>query len=181
MDTITLSTYQRRRLQRQLRAARDARLYRRTLAVLDVARGEPVTSVARRLGVTPRAIYYWIDSYSQGHDPGALRDRDRPGRPALMTEADRDLLRGLLLGQSPQDLGYFATEWTVPLLQDYLAHRTGRRPSDDTLRRELQRQGFVWKRSRYALDPDPELRKKKAAAPLANPAPAASQRRPGGG
>jgi transposase len=173
MDSITLTAWQRRRLQRQLRTARDARLYRRTLAVLDVARGEPVTAVACRLGVTPRAIYYWIDSYSHRHDPEALRDRDRPGRPAL--------LRGLLLGPSPQDLGYFATEWTVPLLQDYLAHRTGRRPSDDTLRRELQRQGFVWKRSRYALDPDPELREKKAAAPLANPAPAASQRRPGRG
>jgi transposase len=181
MDTITLTGWQRRRLQRQLRAARDARLYRRTLAVLDVARGEPVTSVARRLGVTPRAVYYWIDSYSRGHDPEALRDRDRPGRPALLTAADRDLLRELLLGQSPQDLGYFATEWTVPLLQDYLAGRTGRRPSDDTVRRELQRQGFAWKRSRYALDPDPALRGKKAADSSENPAPAAPQRRPGGG
>jgi transposase len=181
MDTITLTAWQRRRLQRQLRATRDARLYRRTLAVLDVARGEPVPAVARRLGVTPRAIYYWINTYCHDHDPEALRDRDRPGRPALLTEADRDLLRGLLLGQPPQELGYFATEWTVPLLQDYLAQRTGRRLSDDTLRRELQRQGFVWKRSRYALDPDPELRGKKAASPLANPALAASQCRPGGG
>jgi transposase len=181
MDTITLTAWQRRRLQQQLRTARDARLYRRTLAVLDVARGEPVASVAGRLGVTPRVLYYRIDSYSHDHDPEALRDRDRPGRPALLTEADRDLLRALLLGQSPQGLGYFATEWTVPLLQDYLARHTGRRPSDDTVRRELQRQGFAWKRSRYALDPDPELRGKKAAGSSENPAPAAPQRRPGGG
>jgi transposase len=181
MDTITLTAWQRRRLQQQLRTARDARLYRRTLAVLAVAQGEPVASVARRLGVTARAIYYWIESYAYDHDPGALHDRDRPGRPALLTETDRDLLRELLVGQSPQELGYFATEWTVPLLQDYLGRRTGRRPSDDTVRRELQRQGFVWKRSRYALDPDPELRGKKAADSLADPASAASQCRPGGG
>lgn len=181
MDTITLTAWQRRRLQQQLQSARDARLYRRTLAVLDVARGEPVASIARRLGVTPRAIYYWLDCYCQNRDPRALQDRDRPGRPTLITEADGDLLRGLLLGQSPQKLGYFATEWTVPLLQDYLARHTGRRTSDDTIRRELRRQGFVWKRSRYALDPDPELRGKKAAASSANPAPAAPQRRPGGG
>src|SRR5262249_49795541 len=95
MDTITLTAWQRRRLQQPLRTARAARLYRRTLAVLDVARGEPVAFVARRLGITPRAIYYWIDSYSQDHDPDALRDRDRPGRPALLTDAGRDLLRGL--------------------------------------------------------------------------------------
>jgi len=173
MDTITLTTSQRRRLQRQLRVARDARLFRRTLAVLEVAQGASVASVARRLGVTPRAIYYWIGSYTGDHDPAALRDRDRSGRPALLTEEDRDLLRELLLGRSPQDLGYFATEWTAPLLQDHLARRTGRRPSDDTVRRALQRQGFVWKRSRYALDPDPELWGKKAADSPANPAPAA--------
>jgi transposase len=180
MDSITLTAWQRRRLQRQLRVAHDARLYRRTLAVLEVSRGEPVASVARRLGVTPRAIYFWINSYTRDYDPEALRDGDRPGRPALLTERDRDLLRQLLLGQSPQDLGYFATAWTVPLLQEHLARRTGRRPSDDTVRRELERQGFVWKRSRYALEPDPELRGKKAAHSPTNPAPAATQRRPGG-
>ena len=53
MDTFTLTVWQRRRLQRQLRATRDARLFRRALAVLEVARGEPVPATARRLGVTP--------------------------------------------------------------------------------------------------------------------------------
>ena len=181
METITLTAWQRRRLRRQLRVTHDARLYRRTLAVLEVAEGEPVAAVARRLRVTPRAIYYWLGSYACGHDPEALRDRDRAGRPALLTAGDRDLLRGLLLSGSPQDLGYFAAEWTVPLLQDHLARCTGRRPSDDTIRRELQRQEFVWKRSRYALDPDPDLRGKKAADPPAHSAAAASQRHPGGG
>jgi transposase len=181
MDTITLTAWQRHGLQRQLRATHDARLYRRTLAVLEVARGEPVASVARRLGVTPRAVYYWVGLYADGHDPDALRDRDRPGRPPLLTQGDRDRLRELLLGPSPQDLGYFATEWTVPLLREHLARRTGRRPSDDTIRRELRRQQFVWKRSRYALDPDPELRGKKAAHPPADKALAAAQRRAGGG
>jgi transposase len=139
------------------------------LAVLEVCRGEPVAAVANRLGVTPRAIYYWIGAYTRDHDPQTLRDRDRSGRPALLTERDRDLLRELLLDQPPQELGYFATEWTVPLLQEHLAHCTGQRPSDDTVRRELERQGFVWKRSRYVLAPDPELRGKKAAASLADP------------
>src|ERR1043166_3280118 len=98
MDPITLTAWQRRRLQRQLRAAHDARLYRRTLPVLEGSRGERVASVARRLGPTPGAIYFWIRSYPRDRDPAALRDRDRPGRPALLTEGDRDLLRGLLLG-----------------------------------------------------------------------------------
>jgi len=41
MGTLTLTTWQRRRLERQLRDTHDARVYRRTLAVLEVARGGP--------------------------------------------------------------------------------------------------------------------------------------------
>jgi transposase len=181
MDTFILTAWQRRRLQQQLRGTHDARLYRRTLATLEIARGESVAAVARRLGVTPRAISCWLTAHAHDHGPESLPDRDRAGRPALLTAADRRLLRRLLLGHSPQDLGYWATAWTVPLLRDHLAGHTGRRPSDDTLRRELQRQGFVWKRSRYALDPGPELRGKKAADSPAYPALAAAQRCPGGG
>jgi transposase len=181
MDTLTLTYWQRRHLERQLRSTRDARLYRRTLAILEVAQGEPVSSVANRLRVTPRVVYHWIATYARDHLPDSLRDADRSGRPALLEEADRDLIRELLGSRSPQDLGYFASQWTVPLLRDYLARRTGRRPSDDTVRRELQRLGYTWKRSRYTLDPDPAFGGKKEANPAANPAPAGPQRRPGGG
>jgi transposase len=67
-------------------------------------------------------------------------------------------------------MGYFAAQWTVPLLREYLARRTGRPLSDDTIRRELQRLRYTWKRSRYALDPDPEFGGKKEADPAGNPA-----------
>lgn len=163
MDRDPLTTWQRRRLHRQLRAARDARLYRRTLAVLEVSRGKPVAEVAQTLGVTPRSIYYWLDAYAEAHDPGALADGARGGRPSLWEQEHRDLLRELL-GQSPQELGYAAVDWTVPLLQEHLDRCTGRWFSDDTLRRELRRQRYAWKRSRYVLDPDPELEKKNGAS-----------------
>ena len=169
MGTLTLTYWQRRHLERQLRTTRDARVYRRTLAVLDVARGEPVTAVAHRLRVTPRAAHHWVATYSRDHAPGALADHDRSGRPRPLTPSDRELL-GELLGRSPQEVGYFAAQWTVPLLREHLAHRTGRPVSDDTTRRELQRLRYTWKRSRYTLDPDPEFGGKKGADPAANPA-----------
>jgi hypothetical protein len=52
-------------------------------------------------------------------------------------------LLGELLGRSPQEVGYFAAQWTVPLLREHLAGRTGRPVSDDTLRRELQRRRYT--------------------------------------
>jgi transposase len=164
MEPLTLTGWQRRRLERQLRAAHDARLYRRTLAVLEVARGRPVAEVAAALGVTRHSVYNWVAAYAAEHDPAALREGDHTGRPSLWTEGYQERLRALL-GQSPQDLGYAATGWTVPLLQEHLEHCTGQWFADDTLRRELQRQRYVWRRARYVLDPDPELEKKTADPP----------------
>jgi transposase len=60
MDSLILTPWQRRHLERQLKTTPDARLYRRTLAVLEVDRGKPIAEVARTLGVTPRSVYSWI-------------------------------------------------------------------------------------------------------------------------
>ena len=70
----------------------------------------------------------------------------------------RAVLEALLV-QTPDQLGYFAVNWTVPCSRDALAVYTGRRPSADTIRRELDRLGYVWKRLRDALDPDPSAKK----------------------
>lgn len=176
---LILTAGQRNRLRRQLQQTSDARVYRRTLAVLEVAQGRPVAQVARALGVARRTAHYWVEGYSRARDPAALLEGDRPGRPTLWTEAARALLRELLAG-SPAGRGSEAANWTVPLLRQELQHAAGARLSDDTVRRELRRLGYAWKRPRYALAPDPELEKKTPHLPP-HPRPAAAQRRPGGG
>ena len=180
MSRLQLTYWQRRRLRRQLAGARDAHLYRRTLAVLEFDRGRSAADIAAMLGVTRQSVYNWVGAYAAGLDPTTLADTDRPGRPPLLTEDARSRLRRLF-GCSPQDLGYPGTTWTVPLLQEQLERETGQRPSDDTIRRALHRLDYVWKRPRYVLDPDPELRGKKEAHPPPDQAVAAAQRGAGGG
>src|SRR4051794_3136317 len=177
MEPLTLTYWERRRLQRQLNATHDVRLYRRTLAVLETAQGKSVADVARTLGVTQRSVYYWLETYGQNHDPESLCEGTRSGRPSLWTEESQGFL-GTLLGQSPQELGYAAAQWTIPLLQEHLQRTTGQWLSADTVRRELQRQHYVWKRPRYRLDPDPELEKKTAHSPPDPPV--AAPERPAG-
>lgn len=161
MTSLQLTRWQRLRLQRQLKDTQDARVYRRTLAILECSRGRPIAQIARALGVTRQSVHNWIEAYAQVHDPGALCDEDRSGRPSLWTEDLRALLQALF-DQSPDERGYFAVNWSVPLLQEELEHCTGQWLSDDTIRRELDRLGYVWKRSRYVLDPDSEREKKTA-------------------
>jgi transposase len=177
MSELELTRWQRLRLQRQLKQTRDARVYRRTLAILDSSRGEPIAQIAARLGVTRQSVYNWIATYAKAPAPGSLVDDPRPGRPSLWTDEMRTMLQALL-DRRPDQLGYCAVNWTVPLFQDALKAYTGQRPAADTIRRELDRLGYVWKRPRYVLDPDPE-REKKTADPQADPRVAAADCRAG--
>src|SRR5919202_2114664 len=160
MSGLTLTPWQRRRLQRQLHQTQDAHLYRRTLAILEFARGQPPGAIAAALGVSRQSIYNWVRAYTAAHDPGDRADPPRPGRPTFWTEEAQSLLRALLR-HAPDQLGYPGVNWTVPLLREALHAGTGRWVSDDTIRRALDRLGYTWKRPRYVLDPDPELEKKR--------------------
>lgn len=179
MNGLCITGWQRRGLARQLKQALGDRLYRRTLAVLEVSRGKRVTQVAESLGVTRQTVHNWIDRYRAAYDAAALLDGERRGRPRLWRDDHAAVLRWLL-ERSPDPLGYFAVNWTAPLLQDQLAHLLGLSVSEDTLRRRLQELGYVWNRGRYELDPDPELEKQTPDSPP-NPPVAASQCPLGGG
>jgi transposase len=83
MSQLDLTAWQRRRLRRQLTETLDARVLRRTLAVLEFDRGRPVADLARMLGVTRQSVYNWIEAYCQAHDPEAPHDEE--GRWTRMT------------------------------------------------------------------------------------------------
>jgi transposase len=167
MNRLKLTFWQRRRLQRQLEQTHDARLYRRTLALLAFDQGHSVANIADLLHVTRQSVYNWIDAYTRTRQPELLADDPRQGRPRRLGDDEEALLRALL-ETSPQELDYPDASWTVPLLQDALYAGVGRWFAEGTIRRALQRLDYVWKQPRYILAPDPE-RQKKTAHPPANP------------
>jgi transposase len=176
---IRLTARKRRQIRDRLRAARDASYSKRLVALLELDRGTPVADVADLLGVSRQSVYNWADGYRASADPDTLRDRYGVGRPSSWTAELRGLLRAAL-PHRPERLGYAGVNWTVPLLREYLGDSGGLRLSDDTIRRHLDRLGYVWKRSRYVLPPDPE-REKKTGHPPAAGGVAAAGRRAGGG
>lgn len=179
MSRLNLTSWQRRRLRRQLAETQDARLFRRTLAVLEFDHGRSAADLARMLGVTRQSIYDWVEAYTQDHDPASLEDQEGRGRHSLLDEDQEHLLEALLAA-SPQDLGYPHVNWTVPLLREVLENATEQRVSDHTVRRALEGLNYVWKRPRYDLAPDLE-REKKTPHSQPNSGSAAAQRRFGPG
>jgi transposase len=156
---MPLKAHQRRQLHHQLQAAREARLYRWTLAMVEVAQGRPIAHIARSLGVSRRSLYHWRQRYTTQHDPAALGDRKGRGHPSVWTPRLRAVLEQNL-AQKPDQYGYHASEWTVPVLIEHLATQSGQRVSDSTVRRQLRCMGYVWKRPRYVLQSDPAREKK---------------------
>jgi transposase len=153
MSKAKLTTRERRQLRTRLRQARDVHLYRRTLAMLEYDRGEPVSAVAQLLGVSRQSVYNWIARFQQRDGAAGLSDAHRSGRPVRAGETFDVLLRTLLI-LSPQRFGYHATHWTIRLLRDQLWQNTAEDYSDDTIRRGLHRLGYGWKRPRCVLEPD---------------------------
>src|SRR4051794_34746587 len=160
-----LTAAQRRALERELARARDAALFRRLWALLEVDAGCPVGEVAERLRVNRRSVQRWIIRYRRQADFEALRHQPGQGRPSRWDHTLEARLQ-VALRQRPTDFGYVGTGWTVPLLQQWLAgSRSGQRFSEATIRRRLRERGYVWKRFRYVLSPAPQREKKTPAAP----------------
>ncbi len=168
MDEFVLTAAQRHRLERQLKQTRDVRVFQRTLAVLERSRGRSVSDIARMLRVSRQSVYRWLDRFGESFDPDSLIDDERSGRPCRWSEECTEWLNAFLK-RSPAELGYPATNWTVPLLETALAVCTGDQFCSRTIRRELRRLEYVWKRPRYVLAPDPEREKKTSNSPP-NPA-----------
>jgi transposase len=166
-DSLQLTSSQRRQLQQQLHHPPDVRSYRRTLAILEIDQGQSIAEVADLLGVTRQSVYNWVEAYRQAPAPQSLLDQYGTGRPSLWTEPLQTLLL-TCMDQRPNELGYAAVNWTVPLLREHLYRRGGQWLSDDTIRRQLDRLGYVWKRFRYVLPPDPECEKKTAHSQAAS-------------
>src|SRR5688572_31570214 len=96
MRELVLNRKQRYRLRQQLKHCQDASLYRRTLAILELDKGQPLALIARSLGVSRQSIYNWLQAYTKAFDPLALVDGARSGRPATWTPELQELLQTLL-------------------------------------------------------------------------------------
>lgn len=166
-----LEVSERRELRRLLGDTDDVRVCRRCSALLSLDRGEAVKDVARDSGVSRQTLYNWRGRPAT--DVG-MADAARSGRPSGWTAERRDELRRALR-TSPREFGFHAVSWTAGLLRAHLERVLDWTVSESSVRRELHALGYVWKRFRYTLRPDPE-REKKRPDPQANRGVAGAER-----
>ncbi|MBD9360846.1 helix-turn-helix domain-containing protein [Methylomonas fluvii] len=137
---IELSENEREQLQLIIKKGSDWRERERADTILMLANGQTVIAVAEQQGVKPEAIRerrrkWWRNGLN------SLPDHPRSGAPSKLTDSHRCQLK----------------EWidAEPLncraLVSRLTTECGVTISAGTLRNELKRLGYVWKRTRYSL------------------------------
>src|SRR5689334_2313155 len=126
MRRFQLNPVEKLALEKQLSHAHEARLYRRILALLEIAQGRRVVDLSKLLRVTPRAIYDWVHSYQTGGISRLASDSapEERGRPTRWTQDLEEMLE-VTLSYPPEQLGYTALNWTVPLLQQHFLQWKG--------------------------------------------------------
>jgi transposase len=95
MDVQARSADDVKRLERGVRAERDARLRERYRCVLLALRGFEAVPIGDKLGRSRRFVQYWVYRY-RDHGLAGLTDRPRSGQPTRLPRADEDRLRARL-------------------------------------------------------------------------------------
>lgn len=164
-STFSFDRYDKGRLHRAIAKAKDTRIYIRLKAILLIAQGERVASVAKLFGKSKRVVYYWLTTYLKHHQPDALIDAFRSGRPlAAAAITDKRILTALK--RSPLKLGYNTTVWTVALLASYLSEHYGCEIRPFTLYRRMKQMGLRCKRPRYYYsEKEPNRAQKRGDCP----------------
>jgi len=106
---------------------------RRELAARLFEQKASQADVARRTGVSRQAASVWWRTFSS-KGAQALREPGEPGRPARLTEDQRQALQAALL-QGPAAHGFPTDLWTLPRIAVLIRRQTGVR----------YHSGHVWK------------------------------------
>jgi len=120
-------------------------------------KAEEIAEIVRESAVT---VLTWLKRY-MAEGPEGLLDAPRAGRRLVVTEEFRkQLLENVR--RRPRSLELEYSMWTLQRLADYMAEKTGLRVSDETIRRELAKEGIVFSRPQHTISsPDPEYKIKK--------------------
>jgi transposase len=164
LDVRPVTPTERRQLEAARRSSHVFRV-RRAQIVLARAQGQSAKPLAQRLGCSVQTVRNVIRAFNIGGLRCLATRSNRPtsAKPTLAT-AQCDPLRHLLQ-QSPRRFGKPTGLWTLALAAQVCHEQglTGRRLSDETIRRAITRLGANWRRAKHWItSPDPEYARKKS-------------------
>jgi transposase len=130
----------------------DKKPTQRLMAAINYLEEDDATlqEVAQRYGYTAGWLSRWLDRLERLADEPfeeVVYDEPREGRPAELTDDEHEQFVAVL-HESPQEVGYDAPAWSVPLARHYLAEEFDVEYCERHVRRLLSEAGLSWKTAR---------------------------------
>ena len=111
-------------LRETLAETTDPKAVKRLMIALAYDDGVSVDTLSERHGIARSTIYSWLDRFEEDSIADAIRDEHRPGRPALLTEQEREQLTRTLQSP-PREFGFSQDSWTLELVQEHIQQKYG--------------------------------------------------------
>ena len=160
--TLELSKEQKKELLLFMKRTRDKEEYRRAYAVKQKMDGIPYRVIAKDIGVNYRTVYDWIDNYRKDGLNGIRNKRKNGGRRAILTSAkNKEMIKDIVLNQSPRTFGYLKNTWCIRLLATYLSSLLGINFSRSQTWRIIHDLGIVYKQPKINLKKSDDYEQKK--------------------
>lgn len=130
--------------------AGDAQMVKRVGVLLDLSRGESVSAVAERHGVSRTSVYEWLRSFMVEGEPG-LKPTWKGGRPAKLTKLRRkELVKRIKAG--PLAAGFVAGGWNSAMIQELIRRDFGVLYNVHYVCDLLKGLGFSFQKARFISD-----------------------------
>lgn len=144
-----LSKSEQGELAKMVRGNIRARVLRRAQIIRLSAQGQTSGQIAAAWNVSPLTVVRVIKSFNV-RGMASLPDKPRSGRPRKANNRYVELLKSLV-PQSPRDLGYPFSSWTLDRLREHLTKVTGVILHPLYLSRLMARHGIVYRRPRHVM------------------------------
>jgi transposase len=112
--------------------------------------GATMDEIAQRYGYTAGWLSRWLSRLERlDSEPfeAVIYDEERSGRPPKLSAEEKQQFTDVVHDR-PENVGFDAPAWSVPLAQRYLSEAFGIEYSDRHVRRLLREAGLSWKTAR---------------------------------
>jgi transposase len=159
---LELSTVQKKELFSFMKSTKDKEEYRRASAIKQKMEGVPYRTIAKNLGVNYRNVYDWIKKYRDTGLDGIRNKRKNGGRkPVISTDKNKEMVKDIVLNESPRTFGYLKNIWSIRLLATYLSSLLEMNVSPMQTWRIIQDLGIVYKQPKLELEKGIDYEEKK--------------------
>lgn len=150
---FTISTYYRKEVEKQLKAAQpvgNLRQVKYLLAILAVMDGQPFDQVAQCLRVHEKTVAEWVRLFCCYGVKGAPHKKSS-GRKAKLTPSQKAEL-AQLIDAGPVKAGFTGAGWRSPMIQELIFERFGVYYNIFYIAQLLKSLGFSWQKAAFVSD-----------------------------